>query len=68
MRVVTCRSGVANGGLVVAQDLKALEGNRQSIFIFLGSCFRVACFVFKGRLAVIVAFHSFLDSLKSKKK
>lgn len=65
MRVVTCRSVVANCGLVVAQDLKAVEGNRQSIFIFLGSCFQLACFVFKGRLASIMAFCTFLDSLRS---
>lgn len=67
MRIVTCRSVVANCGLVGAQVLKAIGGNRQSIFIFLGYCFLVACFVFKGRLAIVMAFHTFLDSLRSKK-
>lgn len=32
--------------------------------LFSGSCFPVACFVFTGSLAVIMASHTFLDSFR----
>lgn len=32
--------------------------------LFSGSCFPVACFVFTGSLAVIMASHTFLDAFR----